>query len=240
MTRLGKVLLATVLLSIFSAPQASKADTIQWEGITWNHVGSAGPYVDGNNNLVVTGSGYHDFQNNTQTWGDWFQLTFFDPGQGSSNAGLEIYDGPINNNSSRAHIYTYLGLDYYRIGMLDDEEYSGRDIPRSAGIHTFRIVNTASHVQFWLDNQVFDTLLHLDRILQEYTYETVVGPLESVQAVVLWGSNSILMDFQSGTGLPPQTSEIPEPGTLLMFGSAATLLCTLRQRRLRCKINRPA
>ena len=244
MTRLGKVFLAAVLFCVLLAPQAAKADTIQWEGISWNHFpGTSGAYVDANNNLVLT-SGYHYLNNGSLAWGNWFEVSFIDPG---NNVGgtfyMEVLNGPHSSSVPRAWVGALLlNSPEYRMWFQDkdpDYDAAGQSVPRTAGAHTFRVENYAGGLRFWIDGQRIDTLLHWDRLLQQFTYETLVGPLESVQTVEFWGSNVTLTSFHSGT-FEPVDGVIPEPGTLLMFGSAAALFCATRRRELWGQVKRLA
>lgn len=234
MTRLGKVFLAAALFGVLLAPQAAKADTMQWEGINWFHLsGSAGSYVDASNNLVLT-NGYQSFTNSSLAWGNWFEVSFIDPGNNVGGFYMEIFDGPRDMEVPRAWVGAYMdNSPSYRMFFEDkgpDYDAAGQSIPRTAGAHTFRIENYAGGLRFWIDGQLVDTLLHWDRLLQQSTYETLVGPLDSVQTVELWGNNVTLTGFSSGTSEAPVGGETPEPGTLLMFGSAAALFWVIRRR----------
>ncbi|MBI4799170.1 MAG: PEP-CTERM sorting domain-containing protein [Desulfarculus sp.] len=221
------------LLVLLSLPTAARADTIQWEGVNWDHwYGSPGPYVDANNNLVLT-NGYHYLNNGTVAWGNWFEVSFIDPGINLGGFYMEIFDGPHDMLAPRAWIGGYWNdLNVYNMGAANiGDGYAGLYVPRAPGAHTFRIENYASNLVFWIDGQRFDTLLHWDYLINQFTYETLVGPLASVQTVELWGNNVILTDFRYGTSEPSNT--VPEPGSMLLFGSAAGLLGWWRRRQAR-------
>lgn len=218
--KLRTLLVGAVLLSLM-VPTMALADSIQWEGATWEHFrGEKGSYVDSRGSFVFT-NGAQTFFNSTMDWGDWVEVSFIDPGVGQGWLTLNVYDGPKDNSVPRAWIGSYLNNTVTRMWFQDDPNNfaAGLEIPRQAGEHTLRIENTSSGIRFLVDDQVYDTLLNWDRTLSQYTYETVVGPLANIITVQLSGADVAITSLKSGTLSSGGGSGTPEPGTLLLVAS---------------------
>jgi hypothetical protein len=234
-----------IFLSILTVPSMATADSFDWKGYTFTGTLTANEYIDSFGNLVTTQGTFGNHVWFTagfdmplgETWS--FETTFIDYGTGSprimvvgERAGVgsggqddvSFTNGAMSfSHGNLSPAYTYGGR-YYRETWGTNRLQTllgARDSDPSGTGHTVKVTRTAlGEVDYYFDDMLFWSI----------TRDTQFGDFNQLTNLTSIGLiNGYFTDFKI-TG-PEDANATPEPGSLLLFGSAMAGLAFWSRRR---------